>query len=77
MYQEPAYQAPEPAYQPPEPVYQAPAYQAPEPAYQAPVYQEPEPYYGGRGGVRDLATEDRYWEQEYARGGLIHLLRRQ
>jgi hypothetical protein len=81
--------APEPAYTPPppppEPAYTPPP-PPPEPAYTPPevpdyfaqqfspdMFQtEPTPSFGGYG--RDL--DDRYYEQMFAKGGLIDLLRR-
>jgi hypothetical protein len=75
---EPAYTPP--AYTPPpEPAYQAPAYTPPEvPDYFAQQFAPdvfsptPEPAYGGYG--RDL--DDRYYEQMFAKGGIVNLLRR-
>jgi hypothetical protein len=65
---------PAPAYTPPP----EPVYTPPEPDYFAQQFSpdmfqtEPTPSYGGYG--RDL--DDRYYEQMFAKGGLIDLLRR-
>jgi len=70
--------APEPAYTPPSPPPE-PAYTPPEvPDYFAQQFSpdmfqaEPTPSFGGYG--RNL--DDRYYEQMFAKGGLIDLLRR-
>jgi hypothetical protein len=70
--------APEPAYTPPPPPPE-PAYAPPEvPDYFAQQFSpdmfqtEPTPSFGGYG--RDL--DDRYYEQMFAKGGLVNLLRR-
>ena len=60
---------PAPAYTPPEPVYTPP----PEPDYFAQQFGGGETAGGGYGGY---GIDDRYYEQMFAKGGLINLLRR-
>ena len=69
---------PAPAYTPPEPVYTPPP---PEPVYTPPEVPDyfAQQFGGGEtagGGYGGYGIDDRYYEQMFAKGGLIDLLRR-